>query len=68
MASGVHGDRGRHVAMLEVTMETNVDVDQGHVIIHLQPMEEPIAEERVWRSPIAQVTTLQSQKHNSYDV
>ena len=50
--------------MLEVTMETNVDVGQGHVIIHLQPMEELIAEERVWRSQIAQVTVLQNQKHN----
>ena len=50
--------------MLEVTMETNVDVGQGHVIIHLQPMGEPIAEERVWRSRIAQVTVLRTQKHN----
>ena len=48
--------------MLEVTMETNVDVGQGHVIIHLQPMGEPIAEERVWRSLTAQVTTHHGQK------
>ena len=41
--------------MLEVTMETNVDVGQGHVIAHLQLMEERIVEERVWRSPTAQV-------------
>ena len=58
MVSGVHGDRGRHVAMLEVTMVTNVDAGQGLVIIHLQPMEEPIAEERVWRSPTAQVISF----------
>ena len=64
MVFGVHGDRGRRVAMLEVTMGTNVDVGQGNVIIHLQLMEEPIAEEKVWRSPIAQVTALQSQKQN----
>ena len=68
MVFGVHGDRGRRVAMLEVTMETNVDAGQGHVIIHLQPMEEPIAEERVWRSPTAQVTTFQSKKHNSLEI
>ena len=41
-------------------METNVDVDQGHVIVHLQLMEEPIVEERVWRSPTAQVKSLGS--------
>ena len=64
MVFGVHGDRGRRVATLEVTMEMNVDVGQGHVIIHLQLMEEPTAEERVWRSRIAQVTVLRTQKHN----